>query len=518
MPIAAIERSRFAVLPVEALRLAPEAVRQRHADDRVAALAEAIRQHGYDPSCPVSIVPAPDGGVEVLAGGARVLAAREAGLDRVPCIVYPADMSPEERVRVAHASGTGGDLARPIPPPQVWAAYARLHDQGWSVRRIAGAVGVDHATVGRRLQYHRLYTTAPEDVRRAIDAGRLTEGHLTVALPTRRLTGLPPWLAAGGPLVLALRRILQQQGRTGGTGIRAALAAADADPGLPAALAAAGVTTLAGVEAVIRTRRGLAGAEDGVRWLYGDARNLLRGYNGPPIRCILTDPPYGMDHRPYRARSRALRRTEPIAGDGSPEEADALLAEVLAMAVPLLAADAHVWIFCRNTVDHPGRVAAIQLDAGLDVDKQVVVWDRGRPGQGDTETEVAPQAEAIVHAYRGRPALRPRLPQILKCEPTHESRHPHEKPVALLRQIIEASTLPGDVVLDPFGGSASTVVAAVQAGRRAWGCEIDPGYWEDGWGRIARARRPLLLDGDVASQGAGVLEGCAEPVGGPALR
>jgi site-specific DNA-methyltransferase (adenine-specific) len=46
-------------------------------------------------------------------------------------------------------------------------------------------------------------------------------------------------------------------------------------------------------------------------------------------------------------------------------------------------------------------------------------------------------------------------------------RHPNEKPVGLCRELIESSTRAGDVVLDPFGGSGSTAVAAVLSGRRA---------------------------------------------------
>ena len=52
-------------------------------------------------------------------------------------------------------------------------------------------------------------------------------------------------------------------------------------------------------------------------------------------------------------------------------------------------------------------------------------------------------------------------------------RHPNEKPVALLRELIESSTRSGDVVLDPFAGSGSTAVAAVLSGRRAVLVESD---------------------------------------------
>jgi site-specific DNA-methyltransferase (adenine-specific) len=52
-------------------------------------------------------------------------------------------------------------------------------------------------------------------------------------------------------------------------------------------------------------------------------------------------------------------------------------------------------------------------------------------------------------------------------------KHPTQKPVSLVARCLRASTRPGDLVLDPFAGSATTGVAALQEGRRFWGCERD---------------------------------------------
>jgi site-specific DNA-methyltransferase (adenine-specific) len=57
-------------------------------------------------------------------------------------------------------------------------------------------------------------------------------------------------------------------------------------------------------------------------------------------------------------------------------------------------------------------------------------------------------------------------------------RHPTEKPVMLLRQLIEASSLFGETVLDPFMGAGSTLVAAKAEGRKAIGVEVDERYCE----------------------------------------
>jgi site-specific DNA-methyltransferase (adenine-specific) len=55
-------------------------------------------------------------------------------------------------------------------------------------------------------------------------------------------------------------------------------------------------------------------------------------------------------------------------------------------------------------------------------------------------------------------------------------RHPTQKPLALLERVIRAGSDPGQVVLDPFNGSGTTGVAAVSAGRRYFGIDVDDNY------------------------------------------
>lgn len=57
-------------------------------------------------------------------------------------------------------------------------------------------------------------------------------------------------------------------------------------------------------------------------------------------------------------------------------------------------------------------------------------------------------------------------------------KHPTQKPIALIERIIQASTNPGDIVLDPFTGSSTTGVAAISQGRRFIGIDTDTDYLE----------------------------------------
>jgi site-specific DNA-methyltransferase (adenine-specific) len=61
--------------------------------------------------------------------------------------------------------------------------------------------------------------------------------------------------------------------------------------------------------------------------------------------------------------------------------------------------------------------------------------------------------------------------------------HPYQKPEKLVERVIEASSRPGDLVIDPFLGSGTTAVVARRLGRRFLGFEIDPD-----WVRTARKR------------------------------
>jgi adenine-specific DNA-methyltransferase len=71
----------------------------------------------------------------------------------------------------------------------------------------------------------------------------------------------------------------------------------------------------------------------------------------------------------------------------------------------------------------------------------------------------------------------------------YEGKHPAEKPQDLLRHAIEASTYPGDIVLDCFAGSGSTALAALATGRRTVALEIDTAWTQFIADRVLAHRR-----------------------------
>jgi site-specific DNA-methyltransferase (adenine-specific) len=91
------------------------------------------------------------------------------------------------------------------------------------------------------------------------------------------------------------------------------------------------------------------------------------------------------------------------------------------------------------------------------------------------------QAYVLAKGCPERPTIS--LPDVLNWQYTENRLHPTQKPVSSLVPVVSTFSRSSDVVLDPFCGSGSTLVAAQSLGRRYIGIEIDAGYAE-----IARAR------------------------------
>ena len=81
------------------------------------------------------------------------------------------------------------------------------------------------------------------------------------------------------------------------------------------------------------------------------------------------------------------------------------------------------------------------------------------------------------------------LRDVLEWRYTGNRLHPTQKPVMALRPPIAAFTKPGEIVLDPFVGSGTTIVAAKMLGRRYIGIDIDPKYAVCAQDRVQRKRK-----------------------------
>lgn len=110
--------------------------------------------------------------------------------------------------------------------------------------------------------------------------------------------------------------------------------------------------------------------------------------------------------------------------------------------------------------------------------RMVLIWDtKGALGMGDVSLPWKPAHQEVYVIGSGFSG--PRTSDVLTYAPVQSKAangrlHPHQKPVPLLRDLIRKC--PPGVILDPFMGSGSTLVAAKAEGREAVGIELDERY------------------------------------------
>ena len=110
------------------------------------------------------------------------------------------------------------------------------------------------------------------------------------------------------------------------------------------------------------------------------------------------------------------------------------------------------------------------------------IWDKmivGQPMGSDKPTASHEYVFQFVKiTTNGRPyaKCRPLGNSVWSIVPQSYAGHPCPYPIKLAQKLIEVSTEPGDVVLDPFAGTGTTGVAALELGRRAVLLELNPDY------------------------------------------
>jgi len=197
----------------------------------------------------------------------------------------------------------------------------------------------------------------------------------------------------------------------------------------------------------------------------GDCIEYIKTIKEKSIDCLITDPPYGVDIQ-FGAYDNQLSRK--IENDGNIEDALVLLDEMLINVKSKLKEDAHIYIFCNWKI-YPQFNQIISKHFQI---KNLIIWDKLFMGMGDLKGNYSSSYEMIVFAGGNREFLtRPK--NIIQCRFSDERFHNTQKPVELIKQLIENSTNVNETIFDPFLGSGSTVVAAKEMKRNFIGCEID---------------------------------------------
>ena len=209
--------------------------------------------------------------------------------------------------------------------------------------------------------------------------------------------------------------------------------------------------------------------------IFGDCLEKLKAIPDGTIDAIITDPPYGLNYVSNRYK------------DGNPHGAianDDKLLLPLEILMPKLKEGGALFSFYSQ-----------KKPLIYDGIKNVLIWVKNNWSAGDLEGDFGNQYEPIAFIPKKGFKLRSyRLSNVIFAERQASQLHPTQKPIKVMEYLIEASTKEGDVVLDPFMGSGTTGVAALQMCRRFIGIELDKKYFDIAKKRIGEVSAQTRLE------------------------
>lgn len=219
----------------------------------------------------------------------------------------------------------------------------------------------------------------------------------------------------------------------------------------------------------------------------GFIRNLL---DGQTASCVFTDPPYNVKIDGFVSGLGKTRHREFAMGTGemSPEQFIAFLSKTVAAFKPVLT-DGAILYLCMDW-RHGAELCEAAAQNGLE-QKNLCVWVKSNAGMGSfyrSQHELiyvfkhgeAPHQNHFGLGAKGR--TRSNVWQYRGVNVFGKDRmdllgtHPTVKPVAMVADALRDVTRRGEIVLDAFLGSGSTLIAAEETGRVCVGVELDPLY------------------------------------------
>ncbi len=208
----------------------------------------------------------------------------------------------------------------------------------------------------------------------------------------------------------------------------------------------------------------------------GNCIEEMQKMKAESIDLIVTDPPYGIDIGDAQTFGRM---SETKTYKDSEHETFDMLDKVIKEMYRVLKQDRHMYMFFA--IDKYDALISILTKHGFTVSPIPLIWDKGSGSYPSQSTSFVHSYEPFLFISKGKRKLNgtPRDLFSVKRVPPAGKIHPSQKPTSLLRDLIGFSSLPGEVVLDAFAGSGSTLVAAKECHRKAIGIELDTAYYQN---------------------------------------
>jgi DNA modification methylase len=217
----------------------------------------------------------------------------------------------------------------------------------------------------------------------------------------------------------------------------------------------------------------------------GDATDLLSLamlMNDEKATLVLTDPPYGVS---YQSNMRLKSKKFDVLAN------DDLVLDI----APSIKSYSSGWVFVWTS----WKVLNLWIEklASFGYPTNMIIWDKGGGGIGDLEKTFASDYEVALVWHNNKKLTGKRIGSVWSINKDGSSQylHPTQKPVALSAMAIEHTTNKGDLVLDIFGGSGSTLIAAEQTKRICYMMELDTKYCDiiiERWEKLTGQRAELL--------------------------
>jgi len=196
--------------------------------------------------------------------------------------------------------------------------------------------------------------------------------------------------------------------------------------------------------------------------------------DGKKADMVFTDPPYGIDYQDIKKNHKK------IAGDESLSNVKDLLSLILVLDIPMY--------LCCNWKCFSAFEEAMH-EAGK-YPKSCIVWDKKVRVQNLDKFYKRHEFILYHGEFGGQKTLDG---DVWICDREVRKDHPTAKPVELCERAIRYSSENADIVLDLFGGSGATLIAAEKSARKCYMMELDPIYvdvivkrWEDFTGKKAK--------------------------------
>jgi DNA modification methylase len=224
----------------------------------------------------------------------------------------------------------------------------------------------------------------------------------------------------------------------------------------------------------------------------GDCVDVMKEMPAKSVDFVLTDPPYLVRYVDRSGRS--------VKNDDNEAWLKPAFAEMFRVLKPnSLCFSFYAW----NKVD---RFMEAWREAGF-TPVSHIVFSKGYASAARFTKYKHEQGYLLAKGFPAVPANPP--PDVIPWTYTGNRLHPTQKPTGIFTPLLEAFTKPGDVVLDPFAGSGSTLVAARDMGRRFVGIELDEMHHRTASTRLAskfhqpgiaqsRFRQPIIVEPAVS--------------------